>query len=340
MHNEESGNPSPAHGDSLARAFRAHERYLWALCYRMTGTAADADEIVQDAFVRAIERPPPRTDLDWRPWLTRVAANLCRDRLRRRKRRGYTGPWLPGVVETGDGAGSAADAGGGQAASDAAAPARYDLLESVTLAFLLALEELSPTQRAVLILRDVFDYSVRETAAAIEISEANVKTTLHRARKAMRKYDEASRPAPAALQRATVSALTRFMTALGARDVATMEDMLRDDVCALSDGGGIYNAARRPIIGRARVARMYSKLHQKYGGADRVELRSINGTPALLAWVTPRSARDAPVSLTTVDVDENGKIATVYSIMAPAKLAGLSGLSGLSGGDGGATRGA
>jgi len=84
--------PAPA---GHAAAFREHERFLWALCYRMTGSAADADDLVQETFVRALERPPPRTDLPWRPWLTRVAMNLARDALRRRRRRGYVGPWLP-----------------------------------------------------------------------------------------------------------------------------------------------------------------------------------------------------------------------------------------------------
>ncbi len=327
MHNEDSGNSSPAPGDSLAQAFRAHERYLWGLCYRMTGTAADAEEAVQDTFVRAMERPPPRTDLDWRPWLVRVAANICRDRLRRRKRRGYPGPWLPGALETGQDALGLAGLGMETTAREAAAPARYDLLESVRLAFLLALEELSPTQRAVLILRDVFDYSVRETARALELSEANVKTTLHRARKAMKRYDEASRPAPAELHQQTMAALTRFMTALGARDLARVEDLLRDDVVALSDGGGVYNAAGKPIAGRARVARMYIKLHEKYGALRQLEARVLNGVPAFVLRSVPRSARDAAVSVMTLDIDRDGRIATLYSIMAPDKLFGLSGVA-------------
>src|SRR6185295_9932169 len=82
--------------------FRAHERFLWGLCYRLTGSAADADDLVQETFVRAIERPPARTDLAWRPWLVRVALNLGRDLLRRRKRRAYVGPWLPSPIETAD----------------------------------------------------------------------------------------------------------------------------------------------------------------------------------------------------------------------------------------------
>ena len=130
--------------------FRAHERFIWGLCYRMAGNAADADDLAQETFVRAWERPPARTDEPWRPWLVRVAMNLSRDLLRRRKRRGYEGPWLPSPIETGDEftppSYEPVDEEGNPAA-------RYDMLESASFAFLLALEALTPAQRAVLLLR-------------------------------------------------------------------------------------------------------------------------------------------------------------------------------------------
>src|SRR6185295_12271247 len=89
-----------ADSPALSAAFAADRRFLWGLCYRLTGSAADADDLVQETFVRAMERPPPRTDEPARPWLVRVATNLGRDLLRRRKRRGYVGPWLPSPIET------------------------------------------------------------------------------------------------------------------------------------------------------------------------------------------------------------------------------------------------
>src|SRR5574341_2611195 len=85
---------------SLEQAFEAHRPFLWGLCYRLLGCAADADDVVQEAFLRALARPPRRTDMPWRPWLVRVALNLGRDLLRRRRRRRYVGPWLPSPVET------------------------------------------------------------------------------------------------------------------------------------------------------------------------------------------------------------------------------------------------
>src|SRR5207302_4131698 len=121
--------------------------------------------------------------------------------------------------------------------------ARYDLVESVSFAFLVALEVLTPRQRAVLLLRDVFDYSVRETAAALELSEPNVKTTHHRARSAMRAYD-ASRVRPTrVLQERTAAALQRFLTCLRDGDVAGLESLLAEDARTTSDGGGEFAAA-------------------------------------------------------------------------------------------------
>src|SRR6185436_13556133 len=170
-----------------AQALEIDRRLLWGLCYRMTGNAADADDLVQETFVRAIEKPPPRTDEPLRPWLVRVAMNLSRDLLRRRKREGYTGPWLPSPVPTDDEESPASyePATGGEDSP----VARYDLKESISFAFLLALEALTPSQRAVLLLRDVFDYSTSETAEALGITEANTKVVLLRARRNMKEYD-------------------------------------------------------------------------------------------------------------------------------------------------------
>ncbi|MCG8421295.1 MAG: sigma-70 family RNA polymerase sigma factor [Proteobacteria bacterium] len=324
MHPRDNSNSEPAR--SLALAYRRHERHLWGLCYRMTGTAADADDVVQDTFARAMERPPPRTDVDWRPWLVRVAINLCRDRLRQRKRRAYSGPWLPGLIETGEPdalLSGVADRSAAALVTGQTASTRYELLESVSLAFLLALEALTPTQRAVLILRDALDYSGRETARALALSESNVKTTLHRARKAMNGYERLPRPDPAKIGQRTEQILTRFMAALNSQDADTIEGMLRDDVRALSDGGGVYNAAARPIFGRDRVVRLYLKLAKKLGVPERWEIQPINGRPALLTWITPPSPRIARFSVTAIDVDNAGLIAEIYAIMAPDKLTAL-----------------
>jgi RNA polymerase sigma-70 factor (ECF subfamily) len=170
-----------------AQVFEEHKRFLWGMCYRMTGSASDADDIVQDTFVKALEKPPADMEAPLRPWLVKVAMNLSRDQLRRRRRREYLGSWLPSPVPTeGDHWIELAEV----SVTGNSPDTLYDLMESVSMAFLLALEALSPAQRAVLLLRDVFDYSTNETAEALEMSEANIKVTLHRARRAMDLYDK------------------------------------------------------------------------------------------------------------------------------------------------------
>src|SRR5687768_14484375 len=130
-----------------------HRKLLWSICYRMTGVAADADEIVQETFARALEEKPS-TDRDVRPWLVKVAVNLCRDALRRRRRQPYVGPWLPSPADLTEEA--------APSLSDESPPldplARYELAETGSYAFLLAAEALTPTQRAVILLSDVLDY--------------------------------------------------------------------------------------------------------------------------------------------------------------------------------------
>ena len=298
----------------LEGAFRDHRRVLWGLCYRMTGCAADADDIVQETFARAIERPPARTDIPWRPWLVRVAMNLARDQLRRRRRRGYTGPWLPSPVEP-----SAYELSADDGVSTAG---RYDLLESVSFAFLLALEALTPQQRAVLLLRDVFDYSVRETAQALAITEANVKTTSYRARRRMRAYDSARPPSLADRDQPTLQALHALMQHLLARDVEGFTALLADEVQGLSDGGGEFHAARVPLIGPARIARFYFTLLRKRGAPTRVQLRTFNGLPAIVADM-PRHPGDPPRSVMRIELDDRGLIVAIHSILATRKLTGV-----------------
>ena len=298
---------------TMDQAFASHERFLWGLCYRMTGSAADADDLVQETFVRAIERPPARTDLAWRPWLVRVAINLGRDLLRRRKRRAYVGPWLPSPIDTADEASPPSYEP--TLAGDQTTEGRYDLLESVSFAFLLALEALTPPQRAVLLLRDVFDYSVGDTADALDLSEPNVKTTHHRARRAMQGYDRDRHRPTRTLQDETRAMLGRFMAALAAGDVADVEALLSDSVRALSDGGGEFHAARKPVVGRAKVARYCVNISRR--GAARSAIRMLNGLPALVSSVGPI------VVVTRIELAGDGRIAALHSVLATRKLTAI-----------------
>jgi RNA polymerase sigma-70 factor (ECF subfamily) len=244
--------------------------------------------------------------------------NLGRDALRRRKRRAYVGPWLPSPIEA-EAEPPSVEIGGALGTEG-----RYDLMESVSFAFLLALEALTPQQRAVLLLRDVFDYSVEECARVLDLSEANVKTTHHRARRALAPYEEQRcRPSPALIARSG-DALQRFLQGLVDGDLPALEALLRDDVLALSDGGGEYLAARIPVTGAARVARMYLNLTRKHGGGElRYALRSLNGLPALVAERLRPGPGESPRFVLRVDVDASGRITAVHSVLATRKLTAL-----------------
>jgi RNA polymerase sigma-70 factor (ECF subfamily) len=306
----------------VADAFREHRGRLFALCYRMSGSAADAEDLVQSTFERALERPPRDTSRPWGPWLVRVALNLSRDHLRRRRRRSYVGPWLPEPIDTD--AWLEELAGESEPRFEPADTAgRYDLLESVSFAFLVALEALTPTQRAVLLLRDVLEYSSREAAAALDMSEANVRTALHRSRKAMAAYDTARAPRrlPDEEARALVG---RFMAHMGARDVKALEAMLHEDALHLADGAGKVSTARIPVHGRARVARLHAGLGK---GIEfpRIAFTRLNGQLAILAEYPdgapkPHLARRFAV---LVRSDRDGRLREVYFVASEAKLRGV-----------------
>ncbi|HEU4406842.1 MAG TPA: sigma-70 family RNA polymerase sigma factor [Polyangiaceae bacterium] len=312
------GRPKAALEPRLAE----HARPLWGLCYRLTGSSADADDLVQETFLRAIERPPPRPDEPLGPWLTRVALNLGRDALRQRKRRGYAGTWLPSPVEVEELASFELEGPGGT-------EGRYDLLESVSFAFLLALEVLTPNQRAVLLLRDVFDRSVRETAEALGLSEANVKVLHHRARAALAPYDaarERTRPTPALADEAA-RALQRFVEALASGDEAALAGAFAEGAEVWSDGGGEFLAARAVVRGVDRVVRLHLGLMKKSSPIVRLAFRAINGLPALVAERDARP-REAPRIVLACDLDASGRIARLYSVLATAKLTHVAPVAG------------
>jgi len=303
---------------ALDGVFREHERALWGLCYRMTGSAADADDLVQDTFARAMESPPPRTDIPWRPWLVRVAMNLSRDLLRRRKRRGYVGPWLPSPIETpADAEPPSWELVGDEGTSTAG---RYDLLESVSFAFLLALEALTPQKRAVLLLRDVFDYTVRETAAALDLGEANVKTTLHRARREMAAYDATRRVPTAELQATTRRSLEALLFHLSNRDTAALEALLAADARGLSDGGGEFQAALAPLRGPRKIIKFYTTIAADRGLPVRLDIRLLNGLPAFVCEMATAGEREAKRFVIRCDLGADGRVAAVHSILASRKL--------------------
>lgn len=305
----------------LTSWFDEHRRFLWGLCYRITGSAGDADDLVQETFLRALKRGPERLD-DPRRWLTRVAVNAARDSLRRRKRRSYIGPWLPTPIETTD---EQAPPSYEPVADDGRTlEGRYDLLESASLAFLQALEGLTPTQRAVLLLSDVFDYSAAEVAKALGLAAGNVRTIHHRAKRVMASYDQHRTVPTASNQARTQKSLEQFLAFLGAGDVGGIERMLAADVRAVSDGGGEFTATKRPILGPGRVARFFARLAASRLGSVRVTMSSLNGFPAAQFEFETSTGRRPPRLVLSVDVDAGGLISALRVIANPAKLAAVS----------------
>ncbi|WP_394821621.1 sigma-70 family RNA polymerase sigma factor [Pendulispora albinea] len=315
---------------SYDTAYREHAKHVWAIVYRMTGSAQDADDVVQDAFVRAMVRDPSATSgqrevearapqaTDLRPWLTRIAINAGIDLLRQRRRSAYIGPWLPEPFDTEDESSTPPEPG---------ADCRYDLLESASFAFLVALEALAPRARAVLLLRDVFDYSVREVAETLAMSETHVKVTHHRARRIMATY-EADRCVPTReLQERTRSVLATLMAHLAAQDVAGIERILADGVRTLSDSAGEHLAARVPVVGRKKVATFWAKASAGKIASE-MDVRMLNGLPAvMLTFALPAgySGRSAPRSVITMRLDAQGLVREIHTILASRKLLRLFG---------------
>jgi RNA polymerase sigma-70 factor (ECF subfamily) len=289
--------------------FSAHQRFVWGLAYRMTGSAADADDAVQDTFARAVERPPPRQDEDMRPWLAKVAMNVSRDALRKRRRQGYVGPWLPSPVD-GDVSGEGApDAG-----------LVHERREGAAFAFLIALEALSPAQRAVLLLRDVFDYSVPETSQVLGMTETHVKVVHHRARAKMRASGATPDAPPKERSTEVRAALERFLAAIASEDPSAVEACLAEGVRAISDGGGEFVAALKPVVGKDRVTRFLLGVQKKFRPIGRFEIRAVNGEPALVADFESTVKGAAPRWVMRCETDEAGLIRRVHMVLATRKL--------------------
>ena len=311
----------------LEQIFNENRRFLWGLSYRMTGSAADSDDILQETFVRLMQKPPANTDEPLRPWLVRVAVNLSRDVLRRRRRHGYTGQWLPAPFETENNEDvlAALDAAAVGDGAEAASPsARYEMLESVSFAFLLALELLTPTQRAVLLLRDVFDFSVAEAARVLRMTEQNVKTTHHRARRVMREYEERKFVPRKSLAEKTGRVVGQLVEFLTNRDTEAAAKLLAANVVLVSDGGGEFFAAKVPVVGRSKVALMLSNLFKATAGFNsKSRPVELNG---LFAVATEREGAPpgfAGKLATLFQLDGEGLIERIYFVMASRKLSAV-----------------
>jgi RNA polymerase sigma-70 factor (TIGR02957 family) len=294
-------------GDELLAAFDRHRGLLFGVAYQMLGSVADAEDTVQDAWLRW--SAADRDDVaDERAFLVRIVSRLALDRLRsaRTQRETYVGPWLPEPLLTGPPAGAAPP--------DPAEAA--ELGEEVSLAVLVVLETLSPVERAVFVLREVFGMSWAEVAGVLDRSEAAVRQLGHRARE----HVQARRPRFDTDRRATQEVTERFLAAAVGGDVESLLAALSPGVVLVSDGGGKVSAARRPIVGADKVARFLAAIGPQGAGLGlRVGMAEVNGAPAIVAW-----SDDGPfMALQLVLVD--GLVEQVLYMGNPDKLAGIAG---------------
>jgi RNA polymerase sigma-70 factor (ECF subfamily) len=275
--------------------FLAYRNRLLALAYRILGSWADAEDVVQDAHVCWLDTDAESIDSP-RAWLERVVTNRCLDVLKsaRVQRETYVGPWLPEPVPT-------------EASTLHGEP--FDP-ESLSLAFLTLLERLSPLERAVYVLAVAFDYTNAEIAAALDRDEAAVRQLLHRAREHVR----AGRPRFAPDRDAHARLLGAFAMACTQGDASQVASLLASDAVVRSDGGGRTRAALRELHGADPCSRFLVGITRKGGAPFDVEVRDVNGWPALVGFVAGKPAL-------VLEIETDGtQIFTVSMVLNPEKL--------------------
>jgi len=281
----------PHENDPLA----PHRGRLLGLAYRMLGSRSDAEDVVQDAYIRfagAQDIHNPEA------FLVTVVTRLCLDRIKsaRAQRETYVGPWLPEPVLDAEGL-----------APDAAT----ELADDLSFALLLALDRLSPLERAAFLLHDVFDMPFADVAAMLDRTEVACRQLATRARRAVRE----ARPAPAAPPDHHARLLSAFSEAVASGDISRLAGLLREDAVAVTDGGGRKTAALNPIMGADKVARFFLALAAKNADRDiRIEPAMINGTAGALLYM------DGEVDHTISVAIDGDRIAAIYIVRNPDKL--------------------
>jgi RNA polymerase sigma-70 factor (ECF subfamily) len=302
----------------IAAEFEQHRRWLTGLAYRMLGSLASAEDMVQDAYLRLAQSTPAQAGelRSPRAYLASIVTRLCLDELKssRHQRETYVGPWLPEPLLTG---GPGGDVGTGAGAAGGGFPPVEPLdAESLSMAFLVLLESLSPLERAVYLLAEVFDCSHTEVAEILGREPAACRQLLHRAKA----HVEARRPRFRASREEHQRLLGAFMQACVTGDLPGLQQLLADDVVSLSDGGGRVVAAIRPLTGPDVVSRLLFGLMRKSAGHDvQFQLVEVNGLPGLRI-----TTEHGLHSLTTVAVSDDGRITGIYIVRNPDKLTRVS----------------
>ena len=276
--------------DSATEAFVAHRNLLFTVAYEMLGSAADAEDVLQETWLRwaGVDLG---TVQDQRAYLVRITARQALSRLRtlRRRKESYVGPWLPEPLLT---------------APDVAED--VELADSVSMAMLLVLETLTPTERAVFVLREVFDLAYDEIAEAVDKSPAAVRQIAHRARA----HVAARRPRGLVSPAETRDALEAFQRAVETGDLQRLLDILAPDVVFLGDGGGVVQAALAPVVGAGPVAHVLGRI----AAAASLQPAQVNGYPALILRLNGEID-----TVMAVRIDD-GLITGLYAVRNPEKL--------------------
>ncbi|MEU9833683.1 RNA polymerase sigma-70 factor [Streptosporangium sp. NPDC048047] len=280
--------------DPATEVFLAHRNLLFTVAYEMLGSAADAEDVLQETWLRWVGVDLD-TVLDQRAYLVKVTTRQALMRLRTlgRRKESYVGPWLPEPLLT---------------APDVAED--VELAESVSMAMLLVLETLQPTERAVFVLREVFGLGYDEIADAVGKSPAAVRQIAHRART----HVTARRPRGAVSPAQTRDALAAFQRAVETGDLQSLLDILAPDAVLLGDGGGVVQAVPRPVVGADKVARLLVIGPGKVDAAMSLEPVQVNGNPALLVRFGGQID-----TVMAIRVDD-GLVTGLYAVRNPEKL--------------------
>lgn len=276
--------------DSATEAFVAHRSLLFTVAYQMLGSGADAEDVLQETWLRWVG-----VDLDEvrepRAYLVQITTRQALSGLRTlaRRKESYVGPWLPEPLLT---------------APDVAED--IELADSVSMAMLLVMETLAPTERAVFVLREVFDLGYDEIAEAVDKSPAAVRQIAHRARA----HVAARRPRGIVSPAETHNALEAFQRAIETGDLQRLLDILAPDVVALTDGGGVVQAASAPVVGADQVAHVLGRI----SAAASLQPAQVNGYPALILRL------DGEIDTVMAVRIDDGLITGLYAVRNPAKL--------------------
>lgn len=296
---ERGHKPTVARGMD-ADEFESLRPYLFAIAYRMLGSASEAEDVVQDAYLRAQDAPTPDIRSP-KAYLATIVTRLCLDQLKsaRATRETYLGPWLPEPVPTADLLPAPVQAA--------------ERREEISLAFLVLLERLTPEERAAYVLREAFEYPYDEIAAVLGKSAAATRQLAHRARQ----HVAADRPRFTAAADEQRRLTESFLAAARRGDLHALTDALAADVVLWADGGAKARAARRPIHGRAAIANWLVGVIPSLPADTRTTYEAINGEIAVLLWLGDE------LNSATILETRDGRVQAVRSILNPDKLAYL-----------------